>query len=247
MYLQTKAIVLHRTPYNDRYSIVHLYTLDRGRVGVLQANKRTKRKDRGSLLLNPLSELELVLELKPRRELAYIKDFKMINPNHNIHSNPYKCSQALLLGELLYRCLTESVEDEPLYHFISSSLTFFAYMDKGIANFYLCFMWLLLRFLAVEPMIELRQAECLEQGLYFDIDNGELTATQKLGHSYLSVNESAYLCLFSRINYNNLQHFQLNRLQRSRILDCLVQYYQIHIPNFKKLHSIDVLRSMSNR
>ena len=57
----TPAIVLHRTRYNDRYSIYHLYTLGRGRVGVL-VPERTNKRNPLRELFRPLSELEVALE-----------------------------------------------------------------------------------------------------------------------------------------------------------------------------------------
>ncbi len=243
MFIKTKAFVLHRNPYNDNYSIVHLYTFERGRVGVLLPNSRKRRK-RGAIVLTPLCEVEVLLEFKPHRDLAYIKEMKVLNPNHSIQLQANKCSQAIFISELLYRSLTISEADLELYEFLSYSFALLASLEQGVANFYLCFTYKLLEYFAVSPLVEL--SSNLKEGQeWFDMENGCFTKSPVVSDYVLDLEESQHLKLFVRMNYQNLAFFRYNRGHRARILDRLMQYYQLHIPNFKALQSIAILRNSS--
>ncbi len=240
-YIQTKAFFLHRTPYNDKYQIAHFYTLKQGRVGVLLPSRagRSSRK-RGFPPLNHLSEVELVLVKKNNRELYFLDEIQLINPNHKLQVAPNKLVQVIYMSELLYQCLKLPVEDAELYHFLHQSLEILSSLEQGIGNFYLCFTWKLLDYLAVMPDLHQQEKK------YFDLDEACFTDSLHLNHKYLSEEASKHLKLFSRIDWSNLHCFKYSRSNRTEILDRLMDYYLIHIPLFRPLKSISILRS-SNR
>ena len=61
----------------------------------------------------------------------------------------------------------------------------------------------------------------------------------------LSLSEEATrLPLFLRMNIRNMHSFRLNRSQRNRILDVLTSYYKLHVPEFRDLRSLAVLREL---
>ncbi len=243
MFVQTRAFVLHRNPYNDSYSVVHLYTQERGRIGVLLPNKKPKRK--GAIVLSPLCELEVLLYIKPHRDLAYLREMKVLNPNHSIQLNPNKCSQGIFISELLYRTLTTPEADEELYRFLSYSIECLSELEQGVANFYLCFAYSLLSYFAVAPLIEPKEEGISQE--WFDLENGVFTSNPRVSSYILNLEESLHLRLFVRMTYDNLFVFKYNREQRGQILDRLMDYYQLHIPNFRPLQSISVLRASARK
>ncbi len=243
MFIHTKAFVLHRSPYNDNYSIVHIYTLERGRLAFLYPNKKSRRK-KGAIVLSLLCEMELLLELKPHRDLAFIKEMKVLNPNHAIQLNPIKCSQGIFISELLYRTLTIPEEDVDLYNFLAYSIEHLNHLDRGVANFYLCFTYKLLEYFAVSPLIE--DFESGGSQKYFDMQNGIFTSMPTMSDYMLNIEESKHLRLLARMDYRNLRAFKYNRGQRGQILDRLMQYYQLHIPSFRPLQSIAILRNSAH-
>lgn len=241
MTVRTQAIVLHTTQYNTRYSIAHVYTEDYGRLGVLLPYKRRLRSGH-HLFFSPLVELELLLELKPHRDLAYLKDVKLLTPRHSMQSEPAKCSQVFFISELLYRVLTHSEADIPLYSFLSSSFQAFECMGRGVANFYLYFTYHLLSHLAVAPDL---LSEDVAQGPYFDLVDGCFVHASPLGRVHLSIEETKHLRLFARIRLDNLAAFRYNRYDRAAILDRLIQFYRLHLPAFPALRSLEILRATS--
>ena len=121
-YTTTSALVLHRTRYSDRYSIVHLYSREIGYVGTL-VPETSSRKNAVREHLRPLAEVEITLSLSPQRDLARIQEVHSLHPRHAVHTDPAKGAQAIFLSEFLYRILsTTQTPDDELYDYISSSL-----------------------------------------------------------------------------------------------------------------------------
>ena len=46
------------------------------------------------------------------------------------------------------------------------------------------------------------------------------------------------------MNYRSMRLFRMNRAQRNFILDCLLAYYRLHVPEFPELKSVEVLREI---
>lgn len=238
MIIHTPAIVLHRTPYNDRFSIVHFYTLTHGRLGVLVPNTHKSKKQH--ILLTRLAEVDLIVELSAQRDLAFFRETHAIAPHYALQTQPTKCSQALFISELLYRVLTHSNPDSDIYEYLSTSLNLLDSLDRGVANFYLCFSLYLLRFLAIAPDLRMLRRS---RGKYFDLHDACYTNVTSGARHLLPSAESKHLRLFSRITYRNLHCFRYNRVERGRILDWLMLYYQLHLPSFSPLKSIPILRA----
>lgn len=243
MLIHTTAIVLHHTHYNDQYTIVHFYTLTHGRLGVL-VPKKTHKTKKHHILLTRLAEVDLLVELKPQRELAFFREAHSVSPHYTLQVQPTKCSQAIFLSELLYRVLTLPSSDSDLYEYLSTSLNFLDSLDKGVANFYLCFSLYLLRFLAIAPDLRLLRRS---SGKYFNLSEACYTNMTSGARHLLPSAESQHLRLFSRITYRNLHYFQYSRAERGRILDWLMLYYQLHLPSFSPLKSIPILRAQAQK
>ena len=120
-YTTTAALVLHRTRYNDRYSIVHLYSREVGYIGTL-VPESSSRKNAIREHLRPLAEVELTLSLRAQRDLARVQEVHSLHPRHSVHMDAAKGAQAIFLSEFLYRVLAATqTADSELYDYIASS------------------------------------------------------------------------------------------------------------------------------
>lgn len=233
----TPAIVLHRTRYNDRYSIYHLYTLGRGRVGVL-VPERTNKRNPLRELFRPLSELDVTLEDNPKKELLRVQEARIIDPHHAVYLDAVKAAQAMFLSEFLYRvCLSPEV-DSDLYRFLSYTLTLWDQSQRSVANFHLCFLLRLLDVLGIAPYLPPPPLEplpfCLLDHVYTEAPRGvSLTAEQ-----------AQHLSPFSRMTFANMHCFRYHRGQRQLILDRLLDYYRLHLHDFPPLKCLPILRQL---
>ena len=60
MLCKTRGIVLHSIPYNDKYSIIYMYTEAFGRASYLVARSRGKKSSVSKALFMPLSVVEII-------------------------------------------------------------------------------------------------------------------------------------------------------------------------------------------
>ena len=232
------AIVLSRIRYNDRYSIYHLYTLERGRVGVL-VPESTHRRSPLRVHFQPLAELEVMLEDNKRKDLLHIKEVRPIDLHHQVHLDPVKSAQAMFLSEFLYRVCTLPEADPEVYHYISHSLELWGGLERGVANFHLCFLLHLLHVLGIAPQLP---QEGEGRGLPFCLLDLVYTSTPR-GAS-LSAEEALHLPAFLRMTYANMHYYRYSRVDRGVILDHLLDYYRLHLQAFPALRSLPILRQL---
>ena len=164
----------------------------------------------------------------------------MLLPLYDICTDMSKVSLTFFLSEFLYRVLRESDNNEVTFEYIKNSVETLEANSCGVANFHIAFMIGLTRFLGIYPNWENGESD-----RYFDMLNGGFRQNIPAHTHYLKKEESSYLKQLSRINYGNMHKFKLSRDNRNTIIDYLLEYYRLHLYDFPKLKSLDVLREMS--
>lgn len=102
---KTEAIVLRSLRFGEADRVLHLYTLDRGRVGaVAKGIRRTKSRFGGRL--EPLSHVELVLH-EGRGELQTITGVQLIDPHSASREGHYRLSVGFIGLEAMLRLFPE--------------------------------------------------------------------------------------------------------------------------------------------
>jgi len=236
----TNGIVLHYNRYNDDSAIVDIFTLSRGSVSFLVRDRRQLRK--GGLhatLLRPLNIVELVFDYRPSASLQRIQELHLAHCYASLPYNPIKETVALFLSEFLHNVLRSEVQNESLYHYIIYSLQWFDAATDGLGNFHIAFLICLTHYLGFRPNINTK-----EPLPFFDLRDSIATDAEPSHNFFLKGEEAAILPLFLRMNLRNMHCYRLNRQQRGRILDVLTCYYRLHVPEFRDLRSLSVLREV---
>jgi DNA repair protein RecO (recombination protein O) len=102
---KTEAIVLRSLRFGEADRVLHLYTLDRGRIGaVAKGIRRTKSRFGGRL--EPLSHVELVLH-EGRGELQTITGVQLIRPHSAARDSHYRLSIGFVGLEAMLRLFPE--------------------------------------------------------------------------------------------------------------------------------------------
>ncbi len=233
------AIVLYTLKYNDKSYIVQLYTRETGRIGASLTLSHTKKSRLKSALFQPLSVLEVVTEAKPTGDLHRIKEAK---PAYVFTSLPYdavKSAIALFLTEFLHRTLKAEDADADLFDYLYHSVRWLDMCEDAYANFHLVFLIRFAKFLGLHPNID-----DYREGMWFDLAAGLFTDRPLTPDTCLSSEESKRIGLFMRMNYDTMRFFKFSRRERSRMLDILMAYYRLHVPDFGELKSQNVLRTL---
>lgn len=236
---KTTGIVLHTLKYSDSSSIVTIYTAHFGRISYMVYGMNKKKAVCRAGFFQPLSIVELDVNHAPLKELQQIKDIRTKYAFSSIPFHPVKNALALFIAEILFRTLRQSESDQILFAFLENSIQQLDLCDEGIANFHLIFLLKLSRYLGFEPNMEEEVDDA-----YFDLLHGVFTQSRPQHTQFLQKAISAQLAALLKADYGNLSSVQLSRSERSKIIESLVEYYQLHIPEVQGLQSLPILQSL---
>ncbi len=103
--LKTEAVVLRSLRFGEADRILHVYTLERGRMGAIAKGAR-KTKSRFGGRLEPLSHVELVLHVGSG-ELATVTGAALVRPHATAREHPYRLAVGLIGAEAMLRLFPE--------------------------------------------------------------------------------------------------------------------------------------------
>ncbi len=236
----TQGIVLHYNRYNDESAIADIFTLSRGSVSFLVRDRRQQRKKNiHTTLLRPLNIVEVMFDYRTSTSLQRIQEVHIAHCYTSLPYDPVKETVALFLSEFLHNVLRNEVKNPDLYYYIQYSLQWFDMTDKGLANFHVAFLTRMTYYLGLWPNMDKRS-----KLPYFDLKDSTATDTEPKHSFFLKGEEVAMMPKLLRMNVRNMHRFLLTRQQRNRMLDVLTIYYQLHVPEFRDLRSLAVLREV---
>jgi DNA repair protein RecO (recombination protein O) len=102
---RTEAVVLRSFRYGEADSVLHVYTLDRGRVGAVAKGVR-KTKSRFGARLEPLSHVELMLH-QGSGELQTVTGVDLVCSHHATRESRYRLAVGLVGAEAMLKLFTE--------------------------------------------------------------------------------------------------------------------------------------------
>jgi DNA repair protein RecO (recombination protein O) len=237
MLQETPVIVLNTTKYTDSLSIITCFTLEYGRASyfVRVASKKGRGSNRNAFF-QPLSMLVLNVNHHQGKSIQQIKDVHIEHPFSNIPFHPIKNVIALFIAELLYRCLSIEEAHSQLYSFLENSILQLDAMEEGIENFHMIFMIKLTRYLGFE------MTDNSTVSNYFDLQNGMFVTAPPLHAHYIEAECCAQLSKLIGMNYQSASQLRINRQLRVQLLNALLDYYKLHVADFKGLKSFDVFQ-----
>lgn len=231
---KTQGIVLKYFKYGDTSLIIRIYTKNFGLQSYLINQVRSsKSKNNKIALFQPLSLLDLVVyQKKNDQHLHRLAEANIIYPYQSIPFDFTKTSLVWLIVEVLDMCLKEENENEILFSFLHNALIDLDTIENNIANFPIIFLLQLSAFLGFLP----------ESGLEI------LNQIEDNYQSYMPQNVKKEVCLFFDVflAQNQFNAFVMIDISKRRLLlDILLQFYQLHIPNFKEIKSLALLRELN--
>ena len=240
MTTSTTAIVLHSFMFNDTKTIADVLSETEGRQSVVVRISRSKASRNIRNLFQPLAILELTTEFKHAGQMHTVKEAHIAHAYTSIPFHPYKLSISIFLAEFLSNITRGDQQNDPLlFHYITDSLQWLDETQSNFANFHIVFLIRITRFIGIYP-----NTDNYANGCCFDLINGCFTSGQYPGKTYLSSQETAVMHKLMRMNYNTMHLFRMSRNERNRCLDAIIQFYRLHIPEFREIKSLAVLREI---
>src|SRR5262245_34406848 len=117
---KTPAVVLRSIRFGEADRVLHLYTLERGRVGAVAKGAR-KTTSRFGARLEPLSHVALVLH-EGGGELQTVTGVDLVRSHHAAREDPYRLSVGLVGLEAMLRLFSEQERNERAFEALTRFL-----------------------------------------------------------------------------------------------------------------------------
>ena len=239
MLVKTEAIVLHALKYGESRLIVDLFTREVGRLSCILPLPKTPKARLKKQYFQPMTLLEVEVDLRQRLQLQKLSDARLLSAYTTIPFSPEKLALSLFIAEFLYHALRSEQQNVPLFAYLCDSMQWLDLAERGYANFHLTFLMHMSRFLGFYPNLD-----DYVPGCYFDLRQSIFCTQAPLHRDFLIPQEADHIRLLMRMDFATMHLFRLSRLQRHRILEILLLYYRIHLPQMPELRSPDVLAEL---
>ena len=108
-----------------------------------------------------------------------------------------------------------------------------------MANFHLVFLLRLLHYMGIYP-----NADSYSTGCYFDMQNGVFVDRIPMHRHYLNREESQVFARLLKISFENMSLYSFSRQDRVGVINRIVEYYRLHLPDFPEIKSLSVMQSL---
>lgn len=237
----TKAIILRSVKYGETSLIVTAYTELFGLQSYIVQGVRTATK-KGAGKANyfqPGAILELVVYHNELKHLQHIKEFKWSYLYNRVMSDVIKNCVLLYMIELLQKCIKQPESNPDLFYFAEEALKHLDAADETeTAGLSIYFALHLATFFGFQLNDE-------QQLPVLDLQEGKFTDLYPQ-HVYYVDGKTASLIfeLLKVMQPAELSEVPMNHLQRRAILEALETFYALHLPEFGKMKTLQVLQTV---
>lgn len=237
MQITTPALVISTIKYAEADLIARCFTREAGlKSYMLRGILKSKKGKLKKALFMPLSLLELQAQHKDKGTLEYLKEARLLHPYSSLHSHIAKQSLVMFLSEILQMAIQEEEQNTALYDFLEAS---FLWLDKSddFANFHILFLLQLSGHLGFYPDTYAMTEECfhLEEGIFMP---------SRIDPLCICGEQVNHFKQFFGIDFDAMNLVKLTKQQRLSVLNLLLQYYQLHLQNYKEPKSLSVLNQL---
>ncbi len=232
----TRGIVLHTIPYSDSSVIVKIYTEQFGLQSYIVSGARSKKGKRRANLLQPLSQLDLVVMHREKNNLHRITELSCGEPYKTISEDIRKTSVALFLAEVLLKSMREEESRPDFYRFIANALHILDLDTGSCANYHFCFLMQLTRFLGFYP----QPPETVRHG-FFDLQEGVFRTDAPWHPYYAEPQQAELIARLMPVGFDQMDTLDYTNTQRRELLQMLLRYFELHLENMREIKSHKVL------
>ena len=236
---ETQGIVIKATKYSETSLVVHIYTRDFGMQGFLVQGVYRKKSTFKPSHFQHLNRLQMVIYYKPQRQLQKIKELKITPIFHSVPYEIEKTAIAMFMAEILEKTLRVEEVNEPLFQFLHNSIRFLDEWEGKLTNFPLLFLIHLSRYLGFYP-----HNNYSEQIPYFNLQEGHFQANSPDPSITIPAVESNYFSQLISQDAPDGDTLKIPHASRIALLEKLVDYFRLHLQNFSRIRSAQVLREV---
>ena len=233
---KSEGIVLQNIKYADKKSILKIYTR---RFGLLTFNSFISNSPSSKTkpaLVFPLSQVEICFSNKQNREVQQLTEVRSLKVYSDLNKNYIKLCMAQFINEVLNKCIKEQSASEELFNFICKGYQWLDEQNENYSNFHIYFLFELCRHLGFEP-----HNNYDDTNSFFDAREGKFSP---ISLAFPLGFDMAQSQLFNNLFRKDLIKLSFSKSEKAILLECLLAYYQLHVPGFNEVRSLNVLKEM---
>lgn len=246
MILTTQGLVLRTTKFGESSIIAKVFTRELGLCSYLIKGIRSSAGRTKQNLMQPLSHLEMTVYNNPKKQLQFIKEMRPASHYNNIPGDGVKMAMLFFMDEVLYKSLKEEERNRELFDYVVDELHRLD-VESRYASMPIEFLIRTARHLGIEPMDNYSVREPL-----FNLKEGRFLAPPSSYASmydintdyFLDASSSSHMHRFLASSSGAVPSPQLTANQRSATLNNLLEYYHIHLSDFRNFTSHEVLHEV---
>jgi DNA repair protein RecO (recombination protein O) len=235
MLIKTKAIVLSSLKYQEKSLIVKCFTESDGLksyfVPSAYSNKKVNQK---IAYFQPLTIIEIEANHKNKGTLEHFKEIRLAHSYYSINTDIVKSTIVIFLSEILHHAIKEEEKNQSLFSFLETALLWFD-THQETTNFHLILMIEVTKYLGFYP--DLTELDFP----YFDSKEGYFTPFQSINS--LTEHETHLFKRLLQLKFDSDQKIFAG-IERQLLLKILLDFYTLHLDDFKKPKSLEVLKEV---
>ena len=240
MLVKTNAIVISTVKYGDSSLIARCYCKKLGlKSFILKGILTSKKGGLKKSLFQPLNLINISTQIKNQsnQRLNFIREGSLKVHFKEIPLKIKKNAIALFISEVISKVIyEEGTPNIALYNFLENSIMRLE-KEKFSPVFHLKFLTLLSDQLGFYPNLMSQEKEFfdMESGCFCENSNSRYAVG---GDTIIVFKELLYL------NFDDIVQINISNRLRIKVLDFLIDYFNIHLPRFGNIKSIAILHEI---
>ena len=239
MLLKTRGIVFRTVKYGETSVIADIFTEERGLHTFVAGGVRTAKSRMPFSLFQPMMVVDMVTYFREGSHALH--RLKELRADHVFRAIPFDLRRgavALFLAEVCRKGIHEAEENRPLFEFLLDVLIFLDETPHPFANLHLHFLLQLSGFLGFQPH------EDFEAGggaVFFDLQDGLFLPAPPAHPHYLEPTAAGQMLALLHVPLHHSHEVKISRPERKHLLESLLKFYALHVPNFSDIHTPEIL------
>lgn len=218
MLITSRAIFLQKIKYNEKTTLVKLFTENNGLLCFSVKGNLQKGKNQKAGFFQPLSLLEISYRHKEKNDVHTLHEIRYAHAFTFQAADMQRTGILFFLNDVLNKILKQPEPDKSLFEFIFSSLQYLDMHDGRLADFHLLFLLKLTDYLGISPMHIASQRDAYQL--------------------------PPKLRTFYEYGYNHLDALYFIAAERREALHAILNYYRFHLVHFPELQSVKILEEV---
>ena len=233
--VSSRAIVFRTLKYSENSIICDLLTESHGLRSFIVSSTKANRSMTN--LMQVMNILDIIFYESNPDKIQRVKECHLHHFYHKISNDMIRTGVGTFMIELSRNTIKELEENQGLFAFLIEWFVRLDDSEQNIPDYHLRFMLELSKFSGFSPHSNYKPID----RPYFDMLSGSFIPMQ---YDFVHVLDEEESLMMHEILLNTAeaQSRRFDFGERNKLLDILLKYFFLHVPSFKPIKSLDILR-----